>query len=102
MLAFGDKAVYQQLVLDALEAGVLAQALGYDGECARAITSFFSDGEALLSDLLDVCNREGIRCRFCTIGGTVGALSFGDAASAPARRGEATRAYRLALGHPAR
>ena len=76
-LAFGHRAICQLLTLDGCGASLLAERLCWRCGFRAGVGEFFSQGDAGLSDLLDVCNAAGIPCRFCVVGSDGGALTSG-------------------------
>ena len=74
-LAFGESAVCQQLTLEAGQLARLAERLGWGAGVQEGLRSFFADGGAALSDLLDVCSACGIACTYSAVGRESGSLS---------------------------
>ena len=73
-LAFGDDIVCLRLSLDERALSQLAARLGWGSDLPRGFAAFFGQDDALLVDLLDICDREGIAYGFCSVGGSTGTM----------------------------
>lgn len=79
LLSFGSKEVIQRLVLDARAVKLLAARMGWTCGIGSDLAGFFSHEDAALSDLLDICSRYKIACRFSISGTEMPSLSGGQA-----------------------
>ena len=75
MLAFGEPAVCHRLTLDGDGLRTLMGVLGGERGVADALSRFFESGDAVLADLLDVCDRAGIARTFCCIEERAGSMA---------------------------
>ena len=74
-LAYGADAICHRLTLGERALTALCGLLGAQGSPQSAFARFFSDEDAALVDLLDICDRAGIPYTFCSVNGTSGAMS---------------------------
>lgn len=73
-LAFGEDAVCHRLSLDERACSSLGALLGWGDDLPRGLERFFGRDEALLVDLVDICDRVGIPYGFCSMGGGTGTM----------------------------
>ena len=74
-LACGEPAVCHRLTLDGDGLRNLMGMLGGERGVADALSRFFGRGDAVLADLLDICDRAGIARTFCCMGKRAGSMA---------------------------